>query len=357
MWLVLKSESQINFENNNPPYKLMESDIIKFGRRKYEVLKLNIPIAQGNEYEENSLNSINQKYGQVFNKFLKPNQYCKEIKELNKNNNLISDKKINDGYNEDKDCRICFGSESTKENPKLRICRCKTFIHYKCLKMFLQTHIKMSENQKGTVTSYHHDKFNCEVCEEPFSLYYKFIEKNNNKNYIKYSLIDGINQPKNFDYMILESLTFIKKNKNIKNIFVIKLTDRELNIGRHTDNDIIDNDMTISRYHAILKYNKDNGHITITNKSKFGVLLLIKDNVKLNIDQKIFIQMGKTYLSAEVKDSSNNKYNYENEDNGYTIFDENYISKNNKDDVTRDKSEMQTDNNSINIGNTINADF
>ena len=40
-----------------------------------------------------------------------------------------------------------------------------------------------------------------------------------------------------------------------------------------------------------------------------------------------------------------------------TIFDENYISKNNKDDVTRDKSEMQTDNNSINIGNTINADF
>lgn len=67
--------------------------------------------------------------------------------------------------------------------------------------------------------------------------------------------------------------------------------------------------------------------------------------------------MGKTYLSAEVKDSSNNKYNYENEDNGYTIFDENYISKNNKDDVTRDKSEMQTDNNSINIGNTINADF
>ena len=185
----------------------------------------------------------------------------------------------------------------------------------------------------------------------------ELIEKNNNKNYIKYSLIDGINQPENTDYMILESLTFIKKNKNIKNIFVIKLTDKELNIGRHTDNDIIDNDMTISRYHAIFKYNKNNGHITITNKSKFGVLLLIKDNVKLNIDQKIFIQMGKTYLSAEVKDSSNNKYNYENEDNGYTIFDENYISKNNKDDVTRDKSEMQTDNNSINIGNTINADF
>ena len=49
--------------------------------------------------------------------------------------------------------------------------------------------------------------------------------------------------------------------------------------------------MTISRYHAILKYNKNNGHITITNKSKFGVLLLIKDNVKLNKGQNIFIQI------------------------------------------------------------------
>ena len=164
------------------------------------------------------------------------------------------------------------------------------------------------------MTSFYCDKFNCEVCEEPYSLSYKFIEKNNNKTNI-YSLIDDINQPENFDYIILESLTFIKKNKNIKNIFVIKLTDRELNIGRHTDNDIIDNDMTISRYHAILKYNKNNGHITITNKSKFGVLLLIKDNVKLNVKQKIFIQMGKTYLSAGVKDSLNNKINYENEDN------------------------------------------
>ena len=67
--------------------------------------------------------------------------------------------------------------------------------------------------------------------------------------------------------------------------------------------------------------------------------------------------MGKTYFSAEVKDSLNNKINYENEDNGYTLFDENYKSKNNNDDDTKDKSGMQTDNNSINIGNTINADF
>ena len=67
--------------------------------------------------------------------------------------------------------------------------------------------------------------------------------------------------------------------------------------------------------------------------------------------------MGKTYLSAEVKDSLNNKINYENEDNGYTLFDENYKSKNNNDDDINDKSGMQTDNNSINIGKTINADF
>ena len=267
MWLVLKSESQINFENNNPPYKLMENDIIKFGRRKYEVLKLNIPISQGNEYEENSLNLINQKYGQVFNKFLKPNQYCKEIKELNKNNNLISDKKINDGYNEDKDCRICFGSESTKENPKLRICRCKTFIHYKCLKMFLQTHIKMSENQKGTVTSYHHDKFNCEVCEEPLPL--KFSIKYDKNEIRDYYLIDGLELPENLNYIILESLIYVKEKKNKKNVFVIRLTENEYTFGRNDKNDMVDDDISISRFHAVLKFDQESGDITLVNKSKF----------------------------------------------------------------------------------------
>ena len=350
MWLILPSKEKNElYKNENKEYNLLENDIIKLGQKKYEIIKININNENSSEeINENQINKVNKKFGKVL--LIPEIEYnITQNQEKEKNNN-------EEGFNQLKDCRVCYGSESTKENPLFNNCKCKTKIHLLCLKNYLKNHLIINENKDNTVKSFYCDKFNCEVCEEPYSLYYKFIEKNNNKNDI-YSLIDGINHPKNIDYIILESLTFIKKNKNIKNIFVIKLRDRELNIGRHTDNDIIDNDMTISRYHAILKYNKNNGHITITNKSKFGVLLLIKDNVKLNIDQKIFIQMGKTYLSAEVKDSSNNKYNYENEDNGYTIFDENYISKNNKDDVTRDKSEMQTDNNSINIGNTINADF
>ena len=350
MWFILPSKEKNElYKNENKEYNLLENDIIKLGQKKYEIIKININKEKSFEEEENQINKVNKKFGKVL--------LIPEI-EYNITQNQEKEKSNNEeGFNQLKECRVCYGSESTEENPLFNNCKCKTKIHLLCLKNYLKNHLIINENKDKTVTSFYCDKFNCEVCEEPYSLYYKFIEKNNNKNDIIYSLIDGINQPEYIDYIILESLTFIKKNKNIKNIFVIKLTDRELNIGRHTDNDIIDNDMTISRYHAILKYNKDNGHLTITNKSKFGVLLLIKDNVKLNIDQKIFIQMGKTYLSAEVKDSSNNKYNYENEDNGYSIFDENYISKNNKDDVTRDKSEMQTDNNSINIGNTINADF
>ena len=313
MWLILPSKGKDElYKNENGEYNLLKNDIIKLGQKKYEIIEININNEKSSE-EENQINKVNKKFGKVL--LIPEIEYnITQNQEKEKNNN-------EEGFNQLKDCRVCYGSESTKENPLFNNCKCKTKIHLLCLKNYLKNHLIINENKDNTVKSFYCDKFNCEVCEEPYSLYYKFIEKNNNKNN-EYSLIDDINQPENMDYIILESLTFIKKNKNIKNIFVIKLTDRELNIGRHTDNDIIDN-----------------------------------DNVKLNIDQNIFIQMGKTYLSAEVKDSSNNKYNYENEDNGYTIFDENYISKNNKDDVTRDKSEMQTDNNSINIGNTINADF
>ena len=92
--------------------------------------------------------------------------------------------------------------------------------------------------------------------------------------------------------MILESLTRIKNNKNIKNIFIVKLIASEITVGKLKDNDIIINDDTISRYHAIFKNDKKNGNISIINKGRYGTSILIKNNVKLNIGEKIYLQIG-----------------------------------------------------------------
>ena len=314
MWLVLNSINKTKYENKNKPYYLMENDIIKLGRKKYEIIKLNVPTNSSPYYGTNTINYINQEHGPVFDITLKPNQYCNEII----NNNINEEKENSEsfvlnesysGYNTENDCRICFGAESTEENPKLRICNCHTYIHYNCLKMFLKSNITIEENQKGTVTSYYCQKFNCEVCEQPYPLKFqiKFKGKNEPKTYY---LIDGLELPENTNYMILESLIYEKENKNIKNIFVVKLIDEEITLGRSNKNDIIESDISVSRYHAIIKFNKESGEVTISNQSRFGVLVLIKDNVKLVEDEKIYFQVGRTYINVYQKEISVIKENF-----------------------------------------------
>ena len=302
MWYVLNSEGKgkEKYENKNKTYYLKENDILKLGRRKYEIIKVNIPIISDTYYQTNNVSEKNRKYGPVFDISLKPEQYCNKI--IIKNDLDLSE----DGYVPENDCRICFGSQSTEENPKLKLCHCNTYVHYNCLKLFLKNNIKVYENLNGMVTSYNCHKFNCEVCEEPYPLKFtiKFNEESQPRNYY---LIDGLELPENTNYLIMESLTYLKEKKNIKNIFVVKLSDRELTLGRSDKNDIIDGDISISRYHAIMKFNPDNGELTLTNRSKYGVLVLIKDNLKLITDEKIYIQVGKSFINVIQKEKQEKK--------------------------------------------------
>jgi hypothetical protein len=227
--------------------------------------------------------------------------------DLEKNNKSNTFKSISDensvsseGYNPEKDCRICFISYSTKENPKLKICNCHTYIHYNCLKLFLKSRMNISENPNGTVTSYISDKFNCEVCEEPYPL--KFTIKFKDNEIKEYCLVDGLDLPDDTNYLILESLTYIKEKKNLKNIFVIKLTNNEVTFGRHEKNDMVDSDITISRYHAKIIFNPESGEVNIISTGKYGVLVLVKDNLKMEDDEKIYLQVGKTFARIEQKE-------------------------------------------------------
>ena len=115
-----------------------------------------------------------------------------------KSNNIASNRINKDifsyGYNNDYDCRICFCSHSTIEDPKLIICNCHNYIHYKCLKQFLKQNITITENDKSTVTRYICKRFNCEVCEKPYPLRFQ-IQFDKNKEPITYYLIDGLQFP------------------------------------------------------------------------------------------------------------------------------------------------------------------
>ena len=304
MWLVINSAKQGKFENNNKTYSLMENDIIKLGRKIYEVIKVNTPISSNPYYEENSINDINRKHGPVFDIALKKHQYCNTIIK-----NILNDDGSELGYNPERDCRICFGSESTEENPKLKICNCHDYVHFNCLKQFLKNSISISENKNGTVTSYYCNKFNCEVCKEPLPLKFtiKFNETTEPRTYY---LVDGLELPEDTNYLILESLPYLKDKSNSKNIFVVKLTDYLITLGRSDICDIIDNDVSISRNHAIIKFNQENGDITFIDKSRFGVLILIRDNLKLITDEKVYIQIGRSFINVVQREKEEENETY-----------------------------------------------
>jgi hypothetical protein len=191
-------------------------------------------------------------------------------------------------------CLICFNYESTIENPLLRICKCKNFVHYDCLKAFLSKKIVIQSNLKQTVITYYCSKFNCDVCLAPYPIRFRIPEFNK-----VYELI-GLNQPEEFNYLVLESLDYIKENKNIKKVHFVKLTDEVIKIGRSHTNDITDNDISISRSHCELKFNKDNGDLILENKSeKFGTLVLIRNNIKMN-ENEIKFQVGRSLISAKL---------------------------------------------------------
>jgi len=291
-WYIIRSKKNFN-EENDEDYTLNQNDIIKLGDKKYEVTKIRINKADDNyeSFRDNdnyNISEINKKAGSIFKFDIKKDKY--KVKSLGNKN----------CEKEGEQCWICFdGSSTSIDNPLINICKCKDkFVHYLCLKQYLQTKIKIHENFKHTVFTYCYNKFNCDMCLTPYPTRFQISEFNK-----EYELID-LNLPEEYNYMILESLDFVKekdnKKENIKNIHVIQLTEDEIYIGRNGANDVIDEDLTISRNHAILKYNQIEGKVVLENRSEtYGTLVLIKGNIKMK-DKNLNLQIGNSFITVNL---------------------------------------------------------
>jgi hypothetical protein len=173
-------------------------------------------------------------------------------------------------------------------------------------------------------------KFNCEVCLTPYPLRFRIKEYNKIYNLIDFNIESELN------YLVLESLDYMKNHNNLKIIHVVQLIKDTINIGRRFTNDIIDTDISVSRDHAVLKYNKEKGIITVENKSeKFGTLVLVKGNITIT-KQKIDFQVGNNYVTACKTD----KYIDE------TVVKESFFIKNNIDNI---ETQANTIKNHLNI--------
>ena len=309
IWYVLKTvdlENHDKISNCNEEYYLNQNDLMKIGKVKYAVQKihllqkkkkLNCPIIPAIE-SKYKISELNKSLNPVF-EFIFPVKYFSKY--INQNNNDLNENIFIEKYN----CKYCIQNNIYEDNYDdgnflISICKCKELVHFNCLKNHLKN-LKKKNDENENITEYDEvmtfSDFECPTCKNQFPI--KFKLENNDKTFY---LID-IKEPTDCNYMILESIDYKQNDKYCKSIHLIKFLKKNgepFTIGRDNDNDIIDRDISISRHHAILRFNDRNGQISIQDwNSKFGTSILIRKPFNI-LDKTIYLQVGKTFIEANL---------------------------------------------------------
>lgn len=165
------------------------------------------------------------------------------------------------------------------------------------------------ENKSKTVKNYKLTLQKCENCNkeynEDLNIIYPLRFKISENSEI-FNLID-IERDENKDYIILESLEEINNTPTIKYIHFIELKGNEneeyIKIGRDREtNDVINDEKTISRHHAYIKYNKNDKTLTLHNLSETTTTSVLLRFGTLNIlkNKEIYLQCGNTVLTIKI---------------------------------------------------------
>ena len=301
--LCLSGNDKINPNNANNSLFVLE----KLNKQKKDSLDLtmkNKPVIQKNSsskelfslLKKNEKNNIeeekNSKKGKKEKKV--KNKKGKKDKKDKKNENQKKDNNINNSKINKPLCRICYGDDSSDENPLICPCICKgsmKYIHYECLKNWLNSKIEEdisvdSENPEVDVITYNRKDISCELCKEKFPDYIKYNDRFYNISFYK---------PKFEEFVVLESMRADKHKA--KFIHIMSLDNKNcINIGRANECELSISELSVSRFHCII--HKDEGDLFIEdNSSKFGTLILIQNNnMYMNDYIPLRVQINKTFI-------------------------------------------------------------
>lgn len=135
----------------------------------------------------------------------------------------------------------------------------------------------MQKKEEDHLISYTWKQFECEICKKP----YPYIFKSNGR---KYRLVD-VEVPDQKNFLWLESLTFEKNSSRMVHLIMPSAQLSSFKLGRGHESDVRVSDISVSRCHAILKYDSsDYGYYLEDNLSKFGTLVLAKSAIELDVD-------------------------------------------------------------------------
>jgi hypothetical protein len=274
LWLVVRA---LKHDTRKLSYELNKTDIIKLGRIQFRVKDLQTPTIDKNDP------TINTEW----------NEDIKEVRSIIIKNEEVNE---NDESSSVPQWRFWWLTECSEDNPLINAWVCTgtmKFIHLHCLKRWVCSKVKPLNNEKmkNWLESFIWKNFECEVCKTK----YPYILKNGPKvfNIFDIEIPDG-------PFWILESLSMEKNSSRM--IFIMKPTGpkMEFKVGRGHDSDIRVSDISVSRYHARVKY-EDGKFLLEDNTSKFGTLVQIKDKTQIKRNHTCAVQSGRTVATYMLK--------------------------------------------------------
>ena len=141
-----------------------------------------------------------------------------------------------------------------------------------CLKNWISTHRSVKE-YGDNVTSYFWKKFECEICKQSYPYIFRLGDK-------LYKLIEISDAKPNTNYILMESMPIDKNSSRTIHMLTANEHKNTFKLGRGHESEVRINDISVSRFHAMLKY-RDDGFYIEDNNSKFGTIVLVRNKIPL----------------------------------------------------------------------------
>lgn len=199
-------------------------------------------------------------------------------------------------------CRICLCEASENEgspdlNPLVAPCRCKgsmQFVHLQCLRTWMEGRLNIRND--GTTVGYFLRSLDCELCKAPYP---PLVEANR-----KMIELFAIPRPQ-YPYFILEPRNAGQPPPSggaVRGLHVVSLANRRIaRLGRGHDSDVRLSDISVSRFHAVIRHHQGAFYLE-DQRSKFGTLLELKRPLKLERGiSGVSLQVGRTVISISIR--------------------------------------------------------
>eukprot|EP00347_Sterkiella_histriomuscorum_P004352 403360777 len=339
VWRIVKYETFTTGKQNT--FKVMQGDTIKFGRVRFQIKKLHVDkddilkIQQDdqqsntNEVENitnrvapNSSNLIDQSQTQNQVRLMtteqdnhslnlgtdadtrmtqnfnvreavgfdnKPLHFQDELikkqeQELKMRSAILNRQNSTTKSDQAITCKICL-SEEDSQNPMITPCNCTgsmQHIHFECLREWLEGKKHMKETPY--VNSYIWKNLECEICKHSYSDLVT-LKDGRVLSLLKYNVHQDANS-----YMIIESVT----NTTSRTIHVINFSQkRKVRVGRGQNAEVRITDISVSRFHTLIKLNKKGEVIIQDNQSKFGTLVQLVEPLPVKLNMPLYLQIGR----------------------------------------------------------------